>query len=205
MLCLRKRSRAAPAASWAAAEDRALRWRAGRPARQPVGPEGWHRQPAPARQVPAGPPRPERAVQGAAPHLQPQPTELPPRMEVVARPGPGWVRRGPSGLRAGWLAGPVAPTPPVRVRSARRRPSAPIRERLEARRRNSAPCRGRPRRVGCGGGAQHENRHSSPAVASAVKTRRFVERDMVFPDFVDGTVTDRSFTVLQKLLKGRKL
>jgi hypothetical protein len=46
--------------------------------------------------------------------------------------------------------------------------------------------------------------HSNPAVAKAAKTRRFVERDMVFSDFVDGTATDRSFTVCLELLK-RKL
>jgi hypothetical protein len=46
--------------------------------------------------------------------------------------------------------------------------------------------------------------HIRPTVATAVKARRFVVRDMVFRDFVDGTATDRSFTVLLKLLK-RKL
>jgi hypothetical protein len=43
--------------------------------------------------------------------------------------------------------------------------------------------------------------HSTPAVAAAAKARRFVERDMVFPDFVDGAATDRSFMVWLKLLK----
>jgi len=44
--------------------------------------------------------------------------------------------------------------------------------------------------------------HNSPTVAEAVKATRFVLRDMaVFPDFVDGTATGRSFPVLLKLLK----
>ena len=36
---------------------------------------------------------------------------------------------------------------------------------------------------------------TTPTVAKAVRARRFVKRDMVFPDFVDGTATDRSFIV----------
>jgi hypothetical protein len=41
--------------------------------------------------------------------------------------------------------------------------------------------------------------HNSPTVANAVKASRFVLRDMgVFPEFVDGTATDRSFPVLLK-------
>ena len=43
--------------------------------------------------------------------------------------------------------------------------------------------------------------HIRPTVAMAARVRRFVVRDMVFPEFVDGTATDRSFTVLLKLLK----
>jgi hypothetical protein len=43
--------------------------------------------------------------------------------------------------------------------------------------------------------------HNSPTVATAVKARRFVVRDLVFLDFADGTATDRSFTVWLKLLK----
>jgi hypothetical protein len=46
--------------------------------------------------------------------------------------------------------------------------------------------------------------HIRPTVATAAKAGRFVGLDMVFPDFVDGTATDRSFTALMKLLK-RKL
>ena len=44
--------------------------------------------------------------------------------------------------------------------------------------------------------------HNSPMVAKAVKTSPFVLRDTGgFPDFVDGTATDRSFPVLLNLLK----
>ena len=46
--------------------------------------------------------------------------------------------------------------------------------------------------------------HIRPTVATTVNASRFVVRDLVFPNFVDGTATDRSFTVLLKLLK-RKL
>jgi hypothetical protein len=42
--------------------------------------------------------------------------------------------------------------------------------------------------------------HIRPTVATAAKAKRFVVRDVVFPDFVDGTATDRSFTVLLELL-----
>jgi hypothetical protein len=45
--------------------------------------------------------------------------------------------------------------------------------------------------------------HVTLIVATANKVRRFVVRDMVFPDLVDGTATGRSFTLLTKLLKGK--
>jgi hypothetical protein len=41
----------------------------------------------------------------------------------------------------------------------------------------------------------------SPAVAMAVMARRFVVRDMVFSGLSDGKATDRSSSVLLKLLK----
>jgi hypothetical protein len=46
--------------------------------------------------------------------------------------------------------------------------------------------------------------HATIIVATANKGRRIVVRDMVFPEFVDGAATGRSFTLLMKLLK-RKL
>jgi hypothetical protein len=43
--------------------------------------------------------------------------------------------------------------------------------------------------------------HVTLIVATANKVSRFVVRDMVFADLVDGTATGRSFTLLTKLLK----
>jgi hypothetical protein len=58
--CLRRRSRAATASSWVAAESRARLRQAARPGRRPAGSQGLPQQPAPGRREPAA-----RAVQDA--------------------------------------------------------------------------------------------------------------------------------------------